>query len=182
MSLSSIIMVIINNKIFDFNPFIYNEFVFLKEYPNINPNFYSEELISLYNLSRSIENHALVAIANPECKDNEEIKNFSYSALLEARIWNECHMYNRKTKGGMYKIVNMFKDIDYPKKQDPSIKYEIAYNFAYNDNLSKIECSNIISKYKWSYMLVNRVQIRKIGTCLVDHKYIEDGNYILYEF
>lgn len=180
--LSSIIMILIDNKIFNAIPFIYDEFVYLKKYQDINPSFYSEKLIALRNLSRSIKSKSVVVIANPECRENEEIKNFSYSALLEARIWNECHMYNKKTKGGMYNIVNMFKDINFDKKEDSKVKYEIAFNFANNDNVSRIECASIISEHGWSYMLVDKDKIIMDGSCLANRKHIKEGNYILYEF
>ena len=179
--LSSFIMVTININVFNIKPYIYDEFVYLKSYPKLSPGFYSKELIHLTQLSKQLELNSLIAVVEPECFNDEEAKNFIYSAYLEARIWNECHMYNSKYKGGQFYLVSLFKNTDYSKKEDPDQRYKIVQTFALNTKISKNECIDLILKYKWTHILMNKDNIDRTGNCLKNSKFYEQGNYLLFK-
>tara|TARA_Y100000768_G_scaffold388032_1_gene381595 strand:+ start:2326 stop:2910 length:585 start_codon:yes stop_codon:yes gene_type:complete len=179
--LSTTIMFIVAGEKNFKNPFLNLNFTYLKKYPTTNPGIYSDKILNLHILSKSIKPDSIVLIGNSECSTNEEMKNYSYSAVLEARIWNECHMYDRKTKGGMYSIVNMFKDINYDVKENPKLRYQLAYDFTFTNKFNKEKCETVIAENKWSYVLINSNAINKVGYCLDDTSYIIEDNYLLYK-
>ena len=174
------LLLIINPNIFRLNPIIFNDVVYLKKYEIMPPGFYSEEAIALSKLSKKLTRKSIVALSNPECFRNEESKSFIYSAFLEARIWNECHMYSSSTKSGQNYLSSLFKDNNYRTKDDPLDRYKVAFEFANSNIISQENCMIIKNINNWTHFLVNKRKLDKIGNCLKDLENNKEGDFVLY--